>query len=300
MREYIVDPILPVGEIHLIAGSSGAGKTRFILQALKQWHQGKPFLGYKSNPCPFIYVSCDRSAASVEETLETLDLSPSDIPFIDGRGFVRHGTESFNELFKEVNRTYPEARLLVVESIGQLVPTKGQHLDYYQATGRFLIDLSNHISKRGLTILGTVHCPKQRKNAELADPRQFVLGSVAWGAFAETLIVIARNSPEDPADRGRKLWLLPRNAPEETYDFEVNHRGQFVEIPSKEKIDAFERLTVWLGAFDGQDFDVEAMMSKAEQLGISRRTVYRWVSKVAAEGLLVKVRRGIYRKAQLQ
>jgi hypothetical protein len=48
-------------------------------------------------------------------------------------------------------------------------------------------------------------------NEGYANPRQRILGSVAWGAFADTLFNLEPLSPNDPDQTQRRLFIGPRN-----------------------------------------------------------------------------------------
>src|SRR5690242_1448332 len=73
----LIDRILPVHEVHILGGPSGAGKTRWLFQMLQEWKAGNSVLGYASNPVPYAYVSTDRSRESVKRTCEDLGIDPN-------------------------------------------------------------------------------------------------------------------------------------------------------------------------------------------------------------------------------
>jgi RecA-family ATPase len=74
VRPCLIDGILPTNAVHLLGGSPGAGKTRFTFGLINDWQTGNKFLGHNCSPVPYCFISLDRPRASVEETLETMDL----------------------------------------------------------------------------------------------------------------------------------------------------------------------------------------------------------------------------------
>ncbi len=76
-EDYVLGPAaaakfegwFPLGEVSLIAGSSGAGKTTWALQMLDAQSRGESFLGHQSFALPYIMVMQDRSEFAMRRTL---------------------------------------------------------------------------------------------------------------------------------------------------------------------------------------------------------------------------------------
>lgn len=298
MRPCLVDSILPFGEIHIIAGASGVGKTTWGFQFLHDLAQGRPILGYPSHPVPFIYVSCDRSHESVVETLERLEIDPATIPYIDARTIPDDGTDSFDKLIVASRALVPGVRLIFVEAFSLMIPQKGSHLDFYRMTARYLASVAKRLARERLILIGTVHSPKQREDAKIIDPRQSILGTVAWGAFVETIIVIQRVNPMNTKDQNRQLYLLPRNAREQSYEYDLDERGRFVEIHPEIVCNSMdEAVDRWAAGFE---IGYEKFQTQATRLGISRSTLDRWLHQKVDGGVLRRVAKGVYQKCSRQ
>src|SRR5574337_1032951 len=82
---YLIDSILPVQQVHLVAGPTGAGKTTWLLQTLLDWHRGKPVLGFCSHPCRWAYIAADRTAQDALMTVMRMGIGPAELPFIPAR-----------------------------------------------------------------------------------------------------------------------------------------------------------------------------------------------------------------------
>ncbi len=292
---YLVDRIFPTKEIHIIAGASGVGKTTWAFQMLDDWRKSAPVLGYNSFPCPWVYVSCDRSKQSVATTLERVGVMG--IPLFDARGVSEHEAEAFDVVLRGARQINPEVRFIFVEAFSLLVP-QVSFKDSYRVTAQFLSKLVKTLEKEDLTIIGTAHSPKQRENDQITDPRQMVLGTVAWGAFVETIIAIRRMAPKDPENQERQVLLLPRNAREQAFKYNLDDNGRFVivKVTSPEDVMSF---VVGRLPYD-RDIPTSELIGLADGAGLPERSAYRWIKQAVVDGILTDLSRGIYRRKRQQ
>ncbi len=288
---YLVDRIFPTKEIHIIAGASGVGKTTWAFQMLDDWRKSAPVLGYNSFPCPWVYVSCDRSKQSVATTLERVGVMG--IPLLDARGVSEHEAEAFDVVLRGARQVNPDVRFIFVEAFSLLVP-QVSFKDSYRVTAQFLSKLVRTLEKEDLTIIGTAHSPKQRENDQITDPRQMVLGTVAWGAFVETIIAIRRMAPKDPSNQNRQILLLPRNAREQAFEYTLDDNGRFITAELTKPED------VMVSVLDGLPFDKDLQTADLKALakgaGMHERAAERWIREAVVNGLLEDVSWGKYRR----
>lgn len=197
-QDYLVENILPKNEVHLIAGPSGAGKTRLLFQELINWQQKQEFLDFKCQPFPeTMYLGCDRSNASISETLSNFPDLNIRWRSIRGKGSSMAG----------IVDSYPEVKLFIIDGISTLV----QDHNSYGSIQTFLCNTGELCTNRSITILGSLHSPKTKQNEKYLNPRQRVSGSVAWAAFTETVFVLEPLNPDKPEDTHRELFICPRN-----------------------------------------------------------------------------------------
>ena len=202
MSDFIVDTIFPCGEIHLVAGPTGAGKTRWLFDTLLDWQTGKDVLGYKSYPAPWVYLSCDRSAKSVNRTLETMGIDTKDIPLVAAMDRKMSMSQVLDAAAEY------KAKLVVVESFGSFVevPTTG-------SVKRFFYGLRSFLNETGAAIIGVVESPKMKPRERYENPRQRISGVATWGHYAETIVLI-EPIVSDSKSSPRRITVCPRNAPE--------------------------------------------------------------------------------------
>lgn len=219
--KYLIDCILPTEEIHLLAGPTGAGKTRWLFDTMLTWQRGEPILGYKSHPVPWLYVASDRSQAGSDRTMESMGLSRSQIPTMPAwdEGM------SLNQIVARGQEM--KAKLLVIEMFGGFVdPPSHSHQvrAFMQATCRML-------QQTHMTIIGVMESPKMKPNDMYANPRQRISGVATWGHHAETIFLVEFTDPKNPNDMRRDLTMCPRCAPGNVW--ECRMEKEHLVVPKK-------------------------------------------------------------------
>src|SRR5258708_3308179 len=117
--KYLIETILPAQEVHLIGGPSGSGKSTWVLQTLVlDWQNSKPVLGFKSHPVPWIYISADRSLASVHRTLERMHIDPMLLRIYSA---VDEQCTDLCTIIEKCIKMEPQPRLLVIEGLQSLI-----------------------------------------------------------------------------------------------------------------------------------------------------------------------------------
>lgn len=285
-QEYIIDPIFPANEIHLVGGSSGTGKSTWLIQFLHSLSLGLPCFGYPAHPVEWSYVSCDRSWPGVNRTLDRIGLPIDRSRFHTRRGLVTPGQKaSIDEI---VN--WCKTPLLILEAMSLLMPIgRGRDMSTYGHVGEWLEYVADLCERKKVTIIGTVHSPKVREGEKYPDIRQRVLGSVAFAALVETIILIERVSA-DIADPGRVLYLLPRNAPQRAVHYKVDEAGRFFPVLAPAESTSNAILDSVIESLEpGAIFESEALIVRAEARGIKKSSVYNWLKRQVEAGAIQRM-----------
>jgi RecA-family ATPase len=288
--EYLIEEILPSREVHLIGGPSGGGKTTWLFQVLLDWQQGKDVLGHRSNPVPWVYISTDRSTNGVERVLQRMHINASDIPYVSTIGT---DGETIYDAMKAGLAKVPGAKLIVIEGMSGLLPSgsRSQNDGGYQLVRRFLGRLNKWCQDNDVTIIGIVHSPKMREDSRYSDPRQRVMGSVAWAAYTETVFLIEPTASGSKETAGlRTLIVLPRNSPTLYLDFQFNANGRLVEV-QEDLDDVF--VDLFLAKFPPPaEFTTEQFVNALRDK-LSRATIFSRLKNLCG-GKILKVRHGVY------
>ena len=301
--EFLIDPIMPTREVHLVAGPSGAGKSTWVFQMLADLRAGAPVLGYPSVSRPFAYAICDRSTRSGRRALQRATNGKIDFPYLclrDHPEWPTHGMPAVQHLLNMARREQPDTQLLVIDGFGSLCP--GGKVNDYDTVATFLRSMGGLCEKDDMTAIGLVHCSKIKENEQFMRPRDNILGSTAWSSFSECVVYLEYENFKDNNDPGRLLRLLPRDAPNQTFRYKFNETGrlEFVEELQGEshidenKFGACVAIVAQLAA--GEHFTREHFDELAEALKIPRRSMDRYLTKLVELGHIERVFKGTYRR----
>jgi hypothetical protein len=206
---YLIESCLPAFEVHLLAGVSDAGKTRWLFHTLLEWEQGLPIFGLPSHPVPWVYVAGDRTERAAIRTLQDMSINPNSIPLIPAFGSAH---KPIHHIIEEAHKR--SAHLIVIEGFQKFIEGPGQARDVQH----FLENMSGYTDPvksngGGCTIIGVVESPKLKPNERYDDPRQRVSGVSAWGYYSNTIFLIERLRADLKAGKDsprRMMYVCPK------------------------------------------------------------------------------------------
>lgn len=296
--DYLISQIMPAREVHLLAGPSGVGKSNLLSYILPTWLEEGELWGFRCHPPArgqgAIVVSCDRSEESIQRNLDRHGLTKP-WPFVAAR--MIPGDDRLKSVMDWVRSHHPEVRLLVVEGIARLVP-EGKISDY-AIVAEFLERAQFYCKSYNLTLLGTAHATKTKDTEKFPNPRQRILGSVAWGAYSDLVIVMDPEDPEDVRNKNRVIHVLPRDA--EEFVVKMCNSGGVLKSVDEEAEDQMDSLMDQeLGKIPaGAVVSTLEFVRIAFNLSLSRPTCERWISRTVMQGRLQRVGRGKYAKVSI-
>lgn len=298
---YIIDPIFPTREIHIIAGASGAGKSTLLSQIAEQLLKGEDIFGHTPNPITGIaYLAFDRSLSGMGRTFErALQSTSTPFPFystVDSAEFSKPEHRDPSGAVRHLKELHPEVDLLIVDGIG--VAFKGDSGKLSEVAG-FVHGLLRTLSSldSDLTIFAIHHMSKQKKGNEYAQARAKLHGSIAWAATAETIILIEPEKEDDPENPNRTITLCPRNAPERQYTYCFDEHGRL--IPGAKLLDPAhvkkQEFYEVVAAIPPGEVTTSHLRTLAVSYNLSDATFKRWLRELAEQGnILTKGTKGIY------
>jgi AAA domain len=204
----LIHSIMPEHEIYLVAGSSGAGKTSWLLSMLLEWSQGYPVFGRKSHPVPWAYATADRSREGAERRMVGAGIPVEFVPLIAAwdEGLT------FNGIVQQAQDM--GAKLLVIDGFSRFSPSHNSS----RAVSDWLNSVHRTLRQADLTLIGVVEEPKMKPADKYMKRRQRISGPAAWAHHAETIFLVEQLDDKKVGDMRRKLVVLPRNAPEVEYN----------------------------------------------------------------------------------
>lgn len=153
-HEYMVDDLLPLNELHIIAGESGAGKSTWLFQMIDDWQHERPIFGKKSTWFPFVILVQDRTKAGVHRTLKRMNLNPSAFPV---QSALEGGVMSLEAKIRAYREVNPGVRVFFVEGLHVGMEDSND----YGATSKAIRDLIALCqSKKRSRLLPPPTCPR--------------------------------------------------------------------------------------------------------------------------------------------
>lgn len=297
--EYIVDDLFWTRTIHLIIGPSGGGKTTWVSQYLiKDWREGTPVLGFKSHPKPFCYIVLDRDYYDVSLTWKSVGLK-EDFPY-----FIRREQPDWDDIpnlaytmVRDVLKLCPETKVLFLDGFTALTPNG--KINDYGVVATFLLRLGRLCAQYDLTVVGMGHTAKLKKDQEIVHDRECALGSVAFGGFTGSMIKISHD-PKDP-DRSRILSVQPRHIGAQEFHYHFDKGMLLLDEDPTQPPESDESKAIMREALntfpEGEEFEIKRLMEIATALDMPRRSQERlFQSWAGSEGLIERVRKGVYRR----
>jgi hypothetical protein len=201
--KFIIDKILPVNRVHLLAGISSAGKSRFAIPAFIMWHAALPVLGLDSYPAPWCIVCGDRPLADVHDTIHSMGFSMEEVPVI--ATFGKHAKPFWKVMEEIEDGGY---KFVLWEGFDMLVRNPNNPNEVKE-----LLSTMSAYCEEGLTILGTVGVAKLKPGEIYPNPRQLVSGSTIWERATSSDLIIMATNPGEIEDGGRILHACLKNSP---------------------------------------------------------------------------------------
>lgn len=288
--EFLIEGILPAGEVHLLGGSSGSGKTTFTFQVLlAEWQQGKPIFDHDSHPIPYVYVSLDRSRSSVIRTLDRLNLTES-ITRLVCQEDIPEEAVTVEAVVKEAIRLYPTSKLIIIEGFQLLA---GDGTGKYTSVARTLKKAARLCSKHGLTIIGICHSPKMKIDESFQHPREMLLGSVSWGAYSDTVITLNLDEMTGIIN----VHVMPRNAASEKHELRFGEHGILEPVIHRSKKDVI--CVKIANLTEGRPITRTEIVQWGQHLHIGSRTCDSAIKICLENGVLEAIGTGIYERSPL-
>jgi hypothetical protein len=222
--EYLVEALtkdhegwFPKGDISLIGGSSGTGKTYWSMAVLEKVRLGIDVWGHAAKARDYRVLMMDRGAKAMRRTLQKMKLPPEAVQRII-RVTSRQQAMGPVAVMDEATQRDPGAEAWFIEGLDLWIKESGKMADVSQA----LDDLQRIATRRNVAIIASVGSPKQKtqegKDTERYRGRDALFGSVAWGRKSETIVLISKTD-DDPLhdDCPRQYSVLVRNGRSEHF-----------------------------------------------------------------------------------
>ena len=291
--------IIPFRSISLLSGAAGLGKTALLAGIAKCFRDGTPIFGHQPNPVADIgFINADRGWDRGARVWfdrvgfpEIRHYSMADDPAFDPRCLRRkfERTMRFAEFIDKLK--IARRSLLFADPIGLFL---GGNLLDYDACGVACHEIRVLLRERDLTLVATAHSAKLKadKKDRYARLQDQILGSSALLGFSDTQMVLA--SPDETGSAYYTFLWVPHLAKPETFLLERDEQGVFRLADGADKASTGRVLSFF--PLDGGETTLALLTELAQAIPLTMKTVQRALGQLIAEGKVLKVRRGIYRR----
>jgi hypothetical protein len=222
------DGWFPLGNPSLIGGSSGSGKTTFILDMCITQQMKAPFFKHPTFGRPFLVLMLDRGTEAHQRTMLRLGFSEAQVPIRFLRPVVDRAAsqEIINQIESDPNNI---PQILFIDGMDMLVSDPNA----MQVVMPFLNELQQIAAHFHIAIIGACGAPKTKGKEGYAAKRDTVFGSAVWSRMSETIVTVQFPGGDDTAEH-RVVSVQPRNNKAETLyaSFEM---GRLVETPQPQE-----------------------------------------------------------------
>jgi hypothetical protein len=294
--------IIPYGSVSLLSGAAGLGKTALLASIAKGFRDGTPVFGHQPNHVAEIgFINADRGWDRGARVWferagfpEIKCYSMADDPAFDPR-VLRKKFERTARLGEFIDKlAMPPRSLLLVDPIGLFL---GGNLLDYDGCAVACHEIRKLLVSRGLTLIATAHAGKLKadKKDRYARLQDQILGSSALLGFSDTQMVLA--SPEETGSTYYTFLWVPHLSRPETFLLDRGEDGIF-RLAEGTDVGSTGRVLALL-PLDGTETTAGDLISLAEAIPLTGKTVHRALAQLVAEGKVLKVRRGTYRRLQV-
>jgi hypothetical protein len=228
LPEQMGDPVpegqFPLGEVSLIGGTSGAGKSTVLYDVAEGQRRGGVWFGRATYGRPCLIILRDRGDRDVRLTFRRLGLDQNAVDYHVLKGADRSRPVG-EVLGKILDEREPERRpqLVVIEGLDLGVDGTAVKMEDVVPVMDALQTVARHFH---VAIVGTVGSPKMKVGEDFVNERERLFGSGAWGRMAATVWILTAIGKE--AERV-KLVLLGRHSRRQEVILEWQ-KGKLVEV----------------------------------------------------------------------
>ncbi len=285
--EYIVDPLagqrkhsgwFPKGEVSVIGGSSGVGKTSWAMPALESIREGHGLLGHTTAPRDYRVLLHDRSKKSMRRTAESLQLSAESMERVI-RLSAGQQMRPPAEILEAAMTEAPGVDLWFIEGLDLWIPKMSDG----GIVGTLLDSLQRVAMRHNACILATMGMPKQ-KGKDRYYGRDSLFGSAVMARKVETVVLLNFHD-ESGNNSVRRCDILPRLGAAERYFYRWDENGRFVLTDEPAKDDKTALGLMQLNVF--AKYRPGDMILYSPELG-TQSTFERWRLKALKDGKITR------------
>ncbi len=277
----------PKGDVSLIGGSSGSGKTYWLMTLLERVRLAADVWGHNSQARDYRVLMHDRGAKGMRRTLNALGLPPEAKERVIRLSSKQQALQPADVLTEYIDRN-PTVEAWFIEGLDMWFPDALK----MSAVVPILDGLQRLATRRNVAVIATVGAPKE-KTAEGQDTARYwgrdaLFGSSAMARKCETVVLISKTDMDD-ADAPRQYSVLPRNGKSERF-YMVFVDGKLTPVdkpgPKERKHNGAPNKTEILNSYVALKLKPGDRVVYSSDMGAARNTYTDWLPKAEADGII--------------
>jgi hypothetical protein len=273
----------PFGEVSLVGGSSGVGKTSWVLAMLEKIRHGETVWGHETKSREYRAILHDRSARGFMRTVRHLRLPPESVKRIVRLTPAQQKMEAA-EVLEACILQNPGVPVWLVEGLDLWC----ENIVKPEIVAPFIDSLQRVATRHNVCILGTVGSPKQKLDDRYYG-RDALFGSASLARKVETIVLITLTDYKD-GNSPREYCIMPRNGPEERIYLRWDREaGVLVQCEKPEPVEEEKKASPAMQQMARNcfhKFKPGDEVTYYPELGASS-TFYRWRDQAVLEGRVV-------------
>lgn len=218
------------GQVSLVAGSSGMGKTTLLLYLLEDMRDGRSVHYHPPVVADYVFGLYDRPKDALAESLEHKGLDTDGVlerafPIEPGERNAPKAIDRILRQWKRENRQQPD--VFVIEGIDFMAG----RVNDPDVVVPFVKGLLSVAEAWNIAIIGTTGSPKQKEKDSYRLTRDSVIGTGAWSRMSNTIVHVALHDDNDE-NGARQVTVLPRTGRNERFYFHFDEGlAVFSDVP---------------------------------------------------------------------
>lgn len=283
--DYIVNPILPAGKIHLLSASSGTGKSTLLHQLCDAIRKERLFLGWETFNVPFVYVGGDADRETYTALENDLGIEP--LPHVNLMQECISGEMSLRKLSLEFLQDnffsrHENLKLIILDPADLILGISNFNDKTQVAAGLF--KAWKFAKTFGYTIINVLHNNKTKKSEDFLDIFNRIGGSQSIQAYSSTKMIMLN---ESESESGKvELIIRGKRFPQEKILFSRGKNGELIQLSEEDILREKAVSSTLLFDLVPETFSSSEAIELARTRGISRATTYRHLSQLERLGLI--------------
>ncbi len=162
-KDFIVDKLMKSNGLYCLVARPKVGKSLLALQLANSIATGNSFLGFKTNPCPVLYISTEMNSMQLVDRIDKMGLNFNDDNFLFLEQNPSERKLNLMDLqldFQTFANEY-KGRFLIIDMFSGIDLNNGYDLNNYQDMGQIVIPKFRELCKKyNFTILLVHHLNK--------------------------------------------------------------------------------------------------------------------------------------------